>query len=115
MLFAVLACALWLAGKSLAKRGAESHEALGRVVWLGDASYDASVPGVGMRAGTKRHIAQAGVRVLLDGTPEPLEFISRGGSSLRQLTSGDRVRVAYREGGWLMWHEVSLTRIEKLD
>lgn len=113
MLLAGLAFVLWFAGKELARSTAVTREAIGQVVWLGDASYDASTPGVGMRAGTNRHVAQDGVRVLVEGSSEPLEFTDRG-SSLRQLAQGDRVRVAYREGGFMFWHQVSLLRIEKV-
>jgi hypothetical protein len=112
-LLAVLACVLGPGCTRLVLSGSEPQQALGHVVWVGDASYDASTPAVGMRAGTKRRIVQIGVRVLFDGRSEPLEFVERG-SRLQKLTAGDRVRVTYREGAWLFWHEASLVKIEKL-
>mgnify|MGYP003444413398 CR=1 FL=1 len=114
MLVGLAATAMWLGGKHVASSSAAEQEGLGRVVWAGDASYDTGTPGVGMRAKTTRRVPQAGVHVLLDGRSEPLEFSERSGSRLQRLAAGDRVRISYREGGFLFWHELRLLRIEKL-
>jgi hypothetical protein len=112
-------CAAWAiyeSGRYAARHSTHMFETTGTVLWMGDASFDNSVPGTNGHATLVRRVWQDGVRLQLDGLPEPVLYTdSPTTGDLRSLMVGDRVHVQYRRGSWLFWEEMSVTRVSKMD
>lgn len=104
---------IWFLGDVVVRRTATAHQAAGEVVWIGDASYENHRSGVGMQASSSQRVMQDGMRMQIDGRPKLLEHTGARGSFGR-FSKGDRVRVDFREGGFLFWSHVHVSRIEKL-
>ena len=114
---ALIVCApfaVWGLGEFVAKQTARHEEASASVLWAGDDSYDSGSPGVGMHASSSHRVERDGVRLLIDGVPEPVQYSTGPGSGLRKLSAGERVRVQYRRGTFLFWDSVAVTKVSEL-
>jgi hypothetical protein len=118
MIIVFASVGVWLLnffGDHLAWRAAQPFEGLATITWVGDGTTVRRV-GTAHKGGATGRIRtwQDGALVLVDGFSDPVMYRADPNTLTSWLHPGDRVRVRYKRGSFMLWERMDISNVTML-